>query len=502
MKRFDMRLFLGICLLIFMSYSVYAQSADTPQQRLMRGGELYKRCESCHGSAGDKIPPGKEGGAIAKLEMAYVYEQLKAYRDENADNGGAKGIMSANIKRWEFKDEELEDLAIYVGGIKYSGAITQQLLTEIKEFEERNSVDGFYWQVAAYKGEPPKKLLETLAKYPHIVHKPENDKTKRYMIGPYPNPQKAPSRESVNKDFGVDDTFGVMVFALNPSKVENEYNPMRLYEGFYWQVAAYNGAPSDKFLQTLKTYPHAIRQAQAFALKRYWVGPFADKSLAPSKNAMNRAFGVDDTFGVRVVNLDSIEVVTGAKFAQNEALKAQSGAKQNDINEAKGAHDGSADASGGNEQGAQTPQSDRAEVLAALSAEDSTLAPKSQNIEIETPKKKKAKSKTKPAPKAKTEASTEGKNEGIDIKEIQQSLSKFYWQVAAYRGAPPRKFLERLLEYPHFIHEVGGLKRYWIGPYKNKKEAPSKQELNKAFEVNDTFERKVESDENGVILRF
>lgn len=29
------------------------------------------------------------------------------------------------------------------------------------------------------------------------------------------------------------------------------------------------------------------------------------------------------------------------------------------------------------------------------------------------------------------------------------------------------------------------------------KEAPSRQELNKAFEVNDTFGRNVESDENG-----
>ncbi|EAK2628606.1 c-type cytochrome [Campylobacter coli] len=80
-----------------------------------KGEELYTKCIACHGVKGDKVAPGSKGSIkIGGLDKAYIKEQLEGYVAGTADNGGAKMIMYANMKNWNFTPSDIEAVSAYI----------------------------------------------------------------------------------------------------------------------------------------------------------------------------------------------------------------------------------------------------------------------------------------------------------------------------------------------------------------------------------------------------
>ncbi|WP_343352869.1 cytochrome c [Helicobacter mastomyrinus] len=150
---------------------------------LKNGGKLYKKaCAQCHGGKGKSIPPG---GAlhepIAGMPYAVLESILLGYRQGMGDNGGAKGTMSASLMRFKFTDQDIRDIALYVENLKPKEKTDEQKETY------NAALEGYYYQVAAYKGQMPPSILSKIAQYPYIVHMSESkgEILYRYLIGAY-----------------------------------------------------------------------------------------------------------------------------------------------------------------------------------------------------------------------------------------------------------------------------------------------------------------------------
>ncbi len=204
---------------------------------LESGGNLYKRaCAHCHGKTGELIPPGdKASRPIAGMRKNTLVRILNAYRDGIANGGGASGTMSAALMRYKFTDQDIEDIAFYLESLRgqqereytreealaiarerarrraeeqksrrdnfivltkaesvaevscqcpaqhIAQAIAPQPIAKPKTFK------GYYYQVAAYRGEVPKDIMDKIAKYPYIVHISQDSGKPlyRYLIGAY-----------------------------------------------------------------------------------------------------------------------------------------------------------------------------------------------------------------------------------------------------------------------------------------------------------------------------
>ncbi len=166
-------------LLLLFTYSLGFNEFDKAvAESLRNGGKLYKKtCSSCHGKKGDKIPPGNFSSApIAGIQQEELLQILQSYRNGSRDNGGAKGIMSANLMRYKFTNQDLADIAYYV-----------QSLSTTSTKSKDSQTQGYYFQVAAYRGEIPKDILSQIEKYPYIVHisMTDSEPLYRYLIGVY-----------------------------------------------------------------------------------------------------------------------------------------------------------------------------------------------------------------------------------------------------------------------------------------------------------------------------
>lgn len=167
-------------------------------ESLHNGSKLYKKtCSSCHGKKGGKIPPGNFSSApIAGIQQEELLTILQNYRNGSRDNGGAKGIMSANLMRYKFTNQDLADIAYYVqtlGTSTFSPKQKNNTLilppTQMPTQSMTSQIQGYYFQIAAYRGEIPKKILTQIEKYPYIVHTSIEDSKPlyRYLIGVYEN---------------------------------------------------------------------------------------------------------------------------------------------------------------------------------------------------------------------------------------------------------------------------------------------------------------------------
>ncbi len=80
--------------------------------------------------------------------------------------------------RYKFTNQDLADIAYYV-----------QSLSATSTKSKDSQTQGYYFQVAAYRGEIPKDILSQIEKYPYVVHiSIENSKPLyRYLIGVYEN---------------------------------------------------------------------------------------------------------------------------------------------------------------------------------------------------------------------------------------------------------------------------------------------------------------------------
>ncbi len=162
---------------LFVSTS-YANDYDQAiAKSLKNGGKLYKKaCASCHGRKGKTLPPGADFSMpIIERSQGELVSLLNAYRAGVADNGGARGTMSANLMRYKFSDADIEDLAYYVASLNPNPPTFQ----------------GYYYQVAAYHNQVPEKILARIAEHNYVVHITEYNgkELKRYLIGPYEDTQ-------------------------------------------------------------------------------------------------------------------------------------------------------------------------------------------------------------------------------------------------------------------------------------------------------------------------
>ncbi|MGI0440524.1 c-type cytochrome, partial [Helicobacter himalayensis] len=156
----------------------YANDYDQAVSKsLKNGGKLYKKaCASCHGKKGTTLPPGASYDIpIINRSQGELVSLLSAYRTGEADKGGAKGTMSANLMRYKFTNQNIEDIAYYVASLNPAPISTK----------------GFYYQVAAYHNEVPEHILARIAEHNYVVHITEYNgkELKRYLIGPYADTQ-------------------------------------------------------------------------------------------------------------------------------------------------------------------------------------------------------------------------------------------------------------------------------------------------------------------------
>ncbi|MBR2495504.1 c-type cytochrome [Helicobacter sp.] len=78
--------------------------------------KIFTKCIACHGEDGQKIAPGARGGtSIAGLSKQKLIADLKGYRAQFADNGGAKSIMY--IQAQNLSDTDIKELAEYISSL-------------------------------------------------------------------------------------------------------------------------------------------------------------------------------------------------------------------------------------------------------------------------------------------------------------------------------------------------------------------------------------------------
>lgn len=176
-------LLLLACAILVLSAKSYDEAIA---KSLKNGGKLYKKaCASCHGKKGLSLPPGANFAMpIIERDEIELIAILNTYRDGGADSGGAKGTMAANLMRYKFSDQDIEDIAHYVASLN-------------PNYTPKPKTKGYYYQVAAYKGEIPERILKQIAKHTYLVHiskEGEDANLARYLIGPYE------SKEDMQKD--------------------------------------------------------------------------------------------------------------------------------------------------------------------------------------------------------------------------------------------------------------------------------------------------------------
>lgn len=77
---------------------------------------IFAKCVACHGEDGHKIAPGARGETrIAGLREEKLIADLKGYRAQFTDNGGAKSIMY--IQARHLSDKDILDLARYISAL-------------------------------------------------------------------------------------------------------------------------------------------------------------------------------------------------------------------------------------------------------------------------------------------------------------------------------------------------------------------------------------------------
>lgn len=96
------------------------KSMEIPQS----APKVFAKCVACHGVDGQKIAPGTRGETrIAGLREEKIIADLKGYRAQFTDNGGAKSIMY--IQAQNLSDEQILALARYISSLpKYSPPTT------------------------------------------------------------------------------------------------------------------------------------------------------------------------------------------------------------------------------------------------------------------------------------------------------------------------------------------------------------------------------------------
>lgn len=78
--------------------------------------KIFAKCVACHGEDGQKIAPGAKGGtSIAGLSKQKLIADLKGYRAQFTDNGGAKSIMY--IQAQNLSDTDIKELAEYISSL-------------------------------------------------------------------------------------------------------------------------------------------------------------------------------------------------------------------------------------------------------------------------------------------------------------------------------------------------------------------------------------------------
>lgn len=75
--------------------------------------KIFAKCIACHGQDGQAIAPGARGGtSIAGLSKQKLIADLKGYRAQFTDNGGAKSIMYLQAR--DLSDSDIQELAEYI----------------------------------------------------------------------------------------------------------------------------------------------------------------------------------------------------------------------------------------------------------------------------------------------------------------------------------------------------------------------------------------------------
>lgn len=75
--------------------------------------KIFAKCIACHGQDGQAIAPGAKGGtSIAGLSKQKLIADLKGYRAQFTDNGGAKSIMYLQAR--DLSDSDIQELAEYI----------------------------------------------------------------------------------------------------------------------------------------------------------------------------------------------------------------------------------------------------------------------------------------------------------------------------------------------------------------------------------------------------
>lgn len=81
------------------------------------GATTYKRCAACHGTAGDKVPPGVQTkSTISTISKEKIVEDLKGYKAKTLNKYGSGPIMSAQVAN--LSDEDIEAVADYISKLK------------------------------------------------------------------------------------------------------------------------------------------------------------------------------------------------------------------------------------------------------------------------------------------------------------------------------------------------------------------------------------------------
>ena len=75
--------------------------------------KIFAKCIACHGQDGQAIAPGPGGNtSIAGLSKQKLIANLRGYRAQFTDNGGAKSIMYLQAR--DLSDSDIQELAEYI----------------------------------------------------------------------------------------------------------------------------------------------------------------------------------------------------------------------------------------------------------------------------------------------------------------------------------------------------------------------------------------------------
>lgn len=100
-----------------LSTNANTANATTANATAKSPQDLYKKCIACHGTLGDKIPPGSVTKiVIADLDKKTLISDLKGYRAKTLSKGGTAAIMYLQVNG--LSDEDIEILSQYISGFK------------------------------------------------------------------------------------------------------------------------------------------------------------------------------------------------------------------------------------------------------------------------------------------------------------------------------------------------------------------------------------------------